>query len=254
MKPIELSPDGRFSLGGECFVVDISEGGNWRPSDSKAFTIVKNEPYFQIYQSLATEFAPRSILELGVFQGGSYVLLDKVFEPQRMSAVELRPEPVAPLMRYIATKQNRFVHFSKSQSDRGVLEQIVRDELADELDLVVDDASHSYERTKASFEILFPLLRAGGIYVIEDWAWAHHSRYQSPNGPRGNCKALSNLLFEQIMLMGSTSLIAEIRVWKQLYVIRKRTDRKRPSDGTTNVASSSVFDQILNRGKKWECV
>ena len=64
-----------------------------------------------------------------------------------------------------------------------MLRQIILRELADELDLVVDDASHTYEETKASFEFLFPLLRPGGIYVIEDWSWAHHPNYQSPDAP-----------------------------------------------------------------------
>jgi hypothetical protein len=40
------------------------------------------------------------------------------------------------------------------------------------MNLVVDDASHTYEDTKASFETLFPLLQPGGIYAIEDWSWA----------------------------------------------------------------------------------
>ena len=37
------------------------------------------------------------------------------------------------------------------------------------LDLVIDDASHLYGPTMASFEVLFPRLRPGGLYVIEDW-------------------------------------------------------------------------------------
>jgi len=53
-----------------------------------------------------------------------------------------------------------------------MLKQIVLGELADEVDLVVDDACHAYEETKASFEFLFPLLQPGGIYLIEDWSWA----------------------------------------------------------------------------------
>ena len=79
--------------------------------------------------------------------------------------------------------QNRFVHFATSQCDGEMLRQIVLSELADELDLVVDDASHTYEETKTSFELLFPLLSPGGIYVIEDWSWAHNSAYQSPDAP-----------------------------------------------------------------------
>ena len=39
------------------------------------------------------------------------------------------------------------------------------------LDLVMDDASHLGPQTRASFETLFPRLRAGGLYIIEDWSW-----------------------------------------------------------------------------------
>ena len=110
------------------------------PSTSEAFTIEKNEPYVRVYEGLASAFSPRSILELGIFQGGSYVLLDKLFNPRRMSAVEISGQPVTPLLQYIADKEGRFVHFSTSPSDRKILEHIVRNELADELDLVMDDA------------------------------------------------------------------------------------------------------------------
>ena len=48
---------------------------------------------------------------------------------------------------------------------------IVHKDFNGQLDLVIDDASHLYTETKKSFEILFPLLKAGGLYVIEDWSW-----------------------------------------------------------------------------------
>jgi hypothetical protein len=38
---------------------------------------------------------------------------------------------------------------------------------------VVDDASHRAGPTRASFNVLFPRLRPGGVYIIEDWCWAH---------------------------------------------------------------------------------
>ena len=41
------------------------------------------------------------------------------------------------------------------------------------VDLVIDDASHRYPETVASFEVLFPRLRTGGLYVIEDWTAEH---------------------------------------------------------------------------------
>ena len=251
MNPIAIGPEGRFSLGGENFVIEGAvPPEDRRASTSEAFTILKSEPYFRVYEDLASGFSPRSILELGIFQGGSYVLLDKLFKPHRMSAVDIKPKPVAPLLEYVADKEGRFVHFSTSQSDREVLEHIVWNELANELDLVVDDASHTYEQTKASFEILFPLLRPNGIYLIEDWSWAHHPNYQSSNAPFSKHHALSNLLFEQIMLMGSTLLIAEIRVWTFLYLIRKA---KTAFSGSKD-ESGSIFDQVLSRDKKWSLI
>ena len=151
-------------------------------------------------------------------------------------------------------REGRFVHFSTSQSDRKILEHIVRNELADELDLVVDDASHTYEQTKASFEILFPLLCPGGIYVIEDWSWAHHRNYQAPDAPFSKGHALSNLLFEQIMLLASRPVISEIRVWHFLYLIRKAKTAFRTPDMSQEGEGGSVFDQILSRGRKWNLI
>ena len=178
------------------------------------------------------------------------MFLDKLLNPRRMSAVDISEQPVAPLLQYVADKEGRLVHFSTSQSDRKILEHIVRNELADELDLVVDDASQTYEQTKASFEILFPLLQPGGIYLIEDWSWAHMPGYQSSDAPFSKRHALSNLLFEQIMLMGSAPLIAEIRVWNFLYLIRKAKNAYSGSKGE----SGSIFDQIRSRGKKWSLI
>ncbi len=253
MNRIEIGPSQEFSFGGENFVIALPVKER-RLSTSNAFTIAKNEPYLRVYEELASAFSPRSILELGILQGGSYVFLDKLFSPRRMSAVDIGAQPVPQLLAYIADKEGRFVHFSTSQTDRKILDGIVRNELADELDLVVDDASHTYEQTKASFEILFPLLKPGGIYSIEDWSWAHLPKYQAPDAPLSMRHALSNLLFEQLMLMGSTSLISEIRVWKFLYLIRKaKTAVPVPDDGQKD-KSGSMFEQILNRGREWSLI
>src|SRR6266436_4809387 len=252
MNPTKIDADGGFSLGGEKFVIEVAvPEKDRRPSTSDAFTIVKSEPYLRVYEDLASVLSPRSILELGIFHGGSYVFLDKLFKPRRMSALDIRPQPVEPLLHYVSRNENRFVHFGTSQQDGEVLKQIVLGELTDELDLVVDDASHTYEETRASFEFLFPLLSPGGVYVIEDWSWAHHPDYQSPDAPFSRRRALSNLLFEQIMLMGSTLLISEIRVWRFLYLIHKAKSAARSREISQKVENDSIFDHILSRGKQW---
>jgi predicted O-methyltransferase YrrM len=250
MNQIKIGRGGKFSLGGENFVIEGDlPAKDRRPSTSEAFTILKSEPYLRVYENLASVFSPKSILELGIFHGGSYVFLDKLFKPRRMSAVDIRPQPVQPLLHYISRNENRFVHFGTSQQDGEVLKQIVFGELADELDLIVDDASHTYEETKTSFEFLFPLLSPGGIYVIEDWSWAHHPNYQSSAARFADRYALSNLLFEQIMLLGSAPVISEIRIWRFLYLIHKAKSAVQTADASQNVERSSIFNQILSRGR-----
>jgi hypothetical protein len=241
MDQIKIDPRGEFSLGGQKFVIEVAvpTAKDRRPSTSEAFTIVKNEPYLRAYEDLASGFSPRSLLELGIFEGGSYVFLDKLFKPRRISAVDIRRRPVEPLLDYVSHSENRFVHFGTSQCDGERLREIVRGELANELDLVVDDASHTYEETKMSFE---------------DWSWAHHPGYQSLHAAFADRYALSNLLFEQIMLLGSTSAISEIRIWKFLYLIHKAKSAVRATDVSQKLEHASIFDQILCRGRRWSLI
>src|SRR5437763_6136235 len=126
MSPIKIGSSGEFSLGGENFVIEIGvPPKDQHPSTAEIFTIVKNEPYLRVYEDLASGFSPRSILELGIFQGGSYVFLGKLFKPRRMCAVDIRPQPVEPLLHDVSRNENRFVHFGTSQLAGEVLNHIV---------------------------------------------------------------------------------------------------------------------------------
>ena len=61
--------------------------------------------------------------------------------------------------------------YGVDQADQAGLVAIVDEVIpGQELDLVIDDASHRYDETRASFEVLYHTLRAGGLYIVEDWA------------------------------------------------------------------------------------
>ena len=124
-----------FEARGANFIIDTSAGYNRRPSDERAFTIVKTTEYLNLYISLAKTIRPNTVLELGVFQGGSYVFLDSVFEPGCMSAVELSPKPVGPLLAWTAHKPGRSVHFGHNQTDEDLLNKSLLTSLAEPLDL-----------------------------------------------------------------------------------------------------------------------
>lgn len=53
-----------------------------------------------------------------------------------------------------------------SQVDREFMTNLVKD--INGLDVVIDDGSHHNEHVSKTFEIVFPLLKDGGIYAVED--------------------------------------------------------------------------------------
>jgi hypothetical protein len=76
------------------------------------------------------------------------------------------------------------------------------------VDLVVDDGSHRYGPTKASLNRFLPLLRTGGVYLIEDWAWAHWPRQELiSNQFDDEPFPLSKLIFEVEMFAASHPLV-----------------------------------------------
>jgi cephalosporin hydroxylase len=210
-----------FELDGINFTIDITAGPNRRQSTDRNFTIVKTKSYIQDYVALADgQFS--HILELGLFQGGSLVFFDKMFKPDRMVGLDISPTKIAALENYLKTDAPHIkTYYKSSQDDVALLQSIVKDDLRGRLNLVVDDASHLYELTKASIATLFPLLEPGGTYIIEDWAWSHRLNGQTPQHPWYAKPALTNLLFEIVVELGSTEEIDDIYINNNLIKIRK---------------------------------
>jgi predicted O-methyltransferase YrrM len=129
------------------------------------------------YIAIIEEVQPKRIVELGIRRGGSTALLSELARPEKLVAVEIEPRLPSGLSRYLEQSGRRDIvraYCGVDQSDRTRLGGIVAEEFeGNSLDLVIDDASHYYEQTLASFEVLFPHLRPGGLFIIEDWQWEH---------------------------------------------------------------------------------
>lgn len=110
------------------------------------------------------------MLEIGVSGGGSLDMWSEYFGPQ----AELWGIDVNPACAALDTPQTH-VRIG-SQADEAFLRAVVAE--MGGLDLVLDDGSHIGKHQWKSFEILFPLLSEGGLYMIEDahtsywWQWA----------------------------------------------------------------------------------
>jgi hypothetical protein len=105
------------------------------------------------------------VLEIGIggykdpHAGGASLRMWKHFFPRSLIAGIDLHEKILP-------SDRRIKIFRGSQVDEPFLRRVI-DELGG-VDIVIDDGSHRNEHVIETFRILFPLLRDGGIYAVED--------------------------------------------------------------------------------------
>src|SRR5579864_1782594 len=129
---------------------------------NKARVIHNGRSYLDIYERYLRPIRWQrfALLELGVYRGES-LRMWRAYLP-RATIAGLDVDPGAP------AHANDFQVYVGSQDDPQLLDRIADDHPS--LRVVIDDASHINPLTFASFDRLFPRLRTGGLYIIEDLA------------------------------------------------------------------------------------
>jgi hypothetical protein len=140
------------------------------------FTTDKVTPhgYLPDYLRLAASLGPAAVVcEVGVQDGDSLVMWQHLF-PHSPAIIGVDNNPDA-------TWPEDTARIVAEQDDPG-LGNLVRRATRGGCDLIVDDASHLGPLTAATYASLWPLVRPGGYYVIEDWAdpWVSPSQLRWP--------------------------------------------------------------------------
>ena len=222
--------DRSFSFKGWPFVTvhGGGAGSEWVPGEN-CFLFYKTralvDQYARFFRSSAAPICSDNLLELGLFDGGSVPFWFETLQPKKHVGIDIRDRSDTPFFeKYVADENRRGrieTHWGTSQDDAERLGKLVDTAFeGDFLDLVIDDASHLYEQSRASFEILFPRVRPGGYYIIEDWAWSHWRGIEENFAGR---RPLSDLVFELVEAIGSSShrLIVDMHVCSGFVAIRR---------------------------------
>jgi cephalosporin hydroxylase len=108
--------------------------------------------YGQFYDDLIADLQPRRVLEIGVFHGASIRAWRHLPDPVEVVGIDRNPCPGIPVIRCTAPDFSSAI-----------------DQLTDQwFDLIIDDGSHQVEHQIAAIQQLSLLLRAGGVFVVED--------------------------------------------------------------------------------------
>lgn len=211
--------DRTFHLDGASFVVDASGQVKARDLSGDTFLLRKTERAIEYYRLLAQR-RPRHILELGMREGGSIALWDKLYAPEVLVGLDPRGAAIEAVELYRADRPHIRTYYGRNPDKPGAV-MAARESFPTGPDLIIDDASHRYEETKTTFESLFPLLRPGGTYVVEGWNWSHRPAAQKETHPGWQQKALTNLLFELTVLTSNSRVIEHLHVEEGLFAVRK---------------------------------
>lgn len=239
-----LSPDD-FQIDGLHFHCNFTDFSLRTTKDR--VVLLKPRSFIDSYLELIQRLRPRNILEFGVWQGGSALFLASAGRVDRLVGVELNPS--LPVLEGILAAhpigQKITLHFGTSQDDSAAVRSIMDREFGPRpLDIIVDDASHLYRQTKVSFETAFGYLRPGGVYVIEDWGWAHWPDWQRADHHWIAEDALSNLIFELTMIIGrQTEIISKIEIVNGAMIVITRGSALKHGEPL------DIASHILSRGR-----
>ncbi len=222
LKGINILNVNEFECNGVPFRI-VKENYNDHHTSPDQIIILKGLDWFEYYSDIIENNSVSTLFELGIWEGGSALLFALLFPHIKIISLDFA-KPKAAVFEWIEKlgfSDRIKLTFGISQDDNVVLSDILLHEAPEGIGLVIDDASHHLEMTKKSFEILFPHVVPGGVYVVEDWSWAHQTGvWQTTNWL--DRPALTNLLFQFVMLVaGCPDLVSELVVIRRLCRLRK---------------------------------
>jgi len=172
----------------ECYRVAFYAGEDWKKlsgnplfaffsANRSGYPLDKWAHYFPIYERHLARYRGLRVrvLEIGVYRGGGLELLRHFLGPDaRLVGIDIDEVARAAARGYEVEIGD--------QADPKFLKRVA--EKHGPFDIVIDDGGHSMLQQIASVEALFPLLKDGGTYLVEDCHTSYWPEY-ADQGPKG---------------------------------------------------------------------
>lgn len=131
------------------------------------------EKYFLPYQKKSI-----SLLEIGISLGASLKLWKEYFiNAEEIVGIDNRPEVICEKFKNI---EGVTYYFEDAYSE-NIISKLPK------FDIIIDDADHCVESQIKAINLYFPLLKKGGLYIVEDIDGSmldgRHTRGQRPSYP-----------------------------------------------------------------------
>ena len=137
------------------------------------YLIDKWEQYLGIYESEIAPFItagqPITLLEIGVQNGGSLQVWKKYLPAgSRVVGIDINPDCAK-----LQLDEETSLHIADG-TDKAVLDGVLGDTT---FDVIIDDGSHRSDHVISTYKALFPRIKGGGKYIIEDLHASYWTEY-----------------------------------------------------------------------------
>jgi len=180
--------------------------------------------YMDVYEPYLERLRekPINFLEIGVLGGSSLRTWREYFPQGKIFGLDIDPG---------AKKHegDRIKITIGSQSDRDVLANLVSQ--VDGYDVILDDGSHASEHMQVSFAQLWPAVKPGGLYIIEDLGSTYRGvdmnwpgmKYNSEPELPCNRKEFENFFLQMISdLDNERGDVLSVHFWHFVMIVMKK--------------------------------
>ena len=130
--------------------------------------------YLPTYQKYLESYRNQSFrfLEIGFWKGASARMWQAYFPLATLHFIDNDPKFLS-IAKELTSRCKLFI---LDQSNARELQAFLQRN-GGNYDVIIDDGGHSMKQQMVSFNVLFPHLKSGGIYIIEDLHTSYHPQY-----------------------------------------------------------------------------
>lgn len=185
--------------------------------------------YLPIYE--ATFGRTQRMLEIGVDRGGSLQMWREYLPNSTIVGIDINPAAAV----YDAPERDMHVRIG-DQTDTEFLSTLGHE--FGEFDTVLDDGGHTPKQMIASFQYLFPRLKPGGVYLVEDVCANYWTAYRDQQESFIDfVRYLMDAMHAGYMGLGT--------VYRLMEGDRRRVTEVRVPFAATIIEKIEVFDSIV---------
>lgn len=163
--------------------------------------VAKPEHHLDLYNSYFSEYVDKreggiALLELGVLDGYSLEYFSHLLKNSIVCGINRKN-----CERKFSSANIKF--YQGLEDDTELHERIMWENSIQAFDIIIDDCSHIGSLTMHSYKALFPFLKPGGLYVIENWGTGYW-----PEWPDGHFLNTNNHMTVSEILARSMALVS----------------------------------------------